>query len=95
MDVVPAQRINRTHPLENVIVEPKKIDEALQHNSWIEAIHEELLQFKRQEVWTLVDLPLGQTAIGISCNDLSSRNIAISSKNENDAVDKPISSNMC
>ncbi|KAI3725007.1 hypothetical protein L1987_64778 [Smallanthus sonchifolius] len=31
----------------------------------------------------------------VSCNDLSSRNIAISSKNENGAADKPISSNLC
>ncbi|KAI3762713.1 hypothetical protein L1987_53154 [Smallanthus sonchifolius] len=45
-------------------VEPKKIDEALKHNSWIEAMQEELLQFKRQDLWKLVDLPPGQTAIG-------------------------------
>ncbi|KAI3687049.1 hypothetical protein L1987_80739 [Smallanthus sonchifolius] len=44
-------------------VEPKKIDEALKHNSWIEAMQEELLQFKRQDVWKLVDLPPGQTTI--------------------------------
>ncbi|KAI3732632.1 hypothetical protein L1987_63839 [Smallanthus sonchifolius] len=46
------------------VVEPKKIDEALKHSSWIEAMKEELLQFKRQEVWKLVDLPPGQSAIG-------------------------------
>ncbi|KAI3814170.1 hypothetical protein L1987_18917 [Smallanthus sonchifolius] len=45
-------------------VEPKRIDEALKHNSWIEAMQEELLQFKRQDVWKLVNLPPGQTAIG-------------------------------
>ncbi|GKC22982.1 putative ribonuclease H-like domain-containing protein, partial [Tanacetum coccineum] len=32
--------------------------------SWIEAMQEELLQFKLQEVWTLVDLPNGKKAIG-------------------------------
>ncbi|GJY60798.1 putative ribonuclease H-like domain-containing protein [Tanacetum coccineum] len=32
--------------------------------SWIEAIQEELLQYKLQEVWTLVDLPNGKRPIG-------------------------------
>ncbi|GJS94869.1 ribonuclease H-like domain-containing protein [Tanacetum coccineum] len=32
--------------------------------SWIEAMQEELLQFKLQKVWTLVDLPKGKRAIG-------------------------------
>nr|GEV26188.1 putative ribonuclease H-like domain-containing protein [Tanacetum cinerariifolium] len=38
--------------------------QALKDPNWIEAIHEELLQFKLQEVWTLVDLPYGKRAIG-------------------------------
>nr|GEV92194.1 hypothetical protein [Tanacetum cinerariifolium] len=37
--------------------EPKKVIYALKEPSWIEAIQEELLQLKLQEVWTLVDLP--------------------------------------
>nr|GEX67583.1 hypothetical protein [Tanacetum cinerariifolium] len=37
---------------------------ALKDPSWIEAMQEELLQFKLQEVWTLVDLPYGKRAIG-------------------------------
>ncbi|GJT05881.1 putative ribonuclease H-like domain-containing protein [Tanacetum coccineum] len=44
--------------------EPKKVIHALKDPSWIEAIQEELLQFKLQEVWTLVDLPNGKRAIG-------------------------------
>ncbi|GJV56036.1 ribonuclease H-like domain-containing protein [Tanacetum coccineum] len=44
--------------------EPKKIIQALKYPSWIEAMQEELLQFKLQQVWTLVDLPLGKRAIG-------------------------------
>ncbi|GJW11548.1 putative ribonuclease H-like domain-containing protein [Tanacetum coccineum] len=42
-------------------------DNSLMHEglrSWIEAMHEELVQFKLQEVWTLVDLPNGKRAIG-------------------------------
>ncbi|GJT01342.1 putative ribonuclease H-like domain-containing protein [Tanacetum coccineum] len=44
--------------------EPKKVIHALNDPSWIEAMQEELLQFKLQEVWTLVDLPNGKRAIG-------------------------------
>nr|GFA57601.1 putative ribonuclease H-like domain-containing protein [Tanacetum cinerariifolium] len=40
-------------------VEPKKISDALQDPSWVEAMQEELLQFKIQNVWTLVDCPKG------------------------------------
>ncbi|GJS80495.1 hypothetical protein Tco_0730376 [Tanacetum coccineum] len=38
--------------------------QALTDPSWIEAMQEELLQFKLQKVWTLVDLPKGKRAIG-------------------------------
>ena len=44
----------------------KKVHEALKEPSWIEAMQEELLQFKLQKVWSLVDLPKGQRAIGTS-----------------------------
>nr|GEW81651.1 hypothetical protein [Tanacetum cinerariifolium] len=44
--------------------EPKKVIHALKDPSWIEAMQEELLQFKLQEVWTLVDLPNEKRAIG-------------------------------
>ncbi|GJR45813.1 putative ribonuclease H-like domain-containing protein [Tanacetum coccineum] len=43
--------------------EPKKVIH-LKDPSWIEAMQEELLQFKLQEVWTLVELPNGKRAIG-------------------------------
>ncbi|GKB48056.1 putative ribonuclease H-like domain-containing protein [Tanacetum coccineum] len=44
--------------------EPTKISQALDDESWVEAMQEELLQFKIQKVWTLVDLPRGKKAIG-------------------------------
>ncbi|GJT38685.1 putative ribonuclease H-like domain-containing protein [Tanacetum coccineum] len=44
--------------------EPKKISEALQDDSWVQAMQEELLQFKLQQVWVLVDLPHGMKVIG-------------------------------
>nr|GEX01312.1 putative ribonuclease H-like domain-containing protein [Tanacetum cinerariifolium] len=44
--------------------EPKRVHQALKDPSWIEAMQEELLQFKMQKVWILVDLPHGKRAIG-------------------------------
>nr|GFC46322.1 putative ribonuclease H-like domain-containing protein [Tanacetum cinerariifolium] len=43
--------------------EPKRVHQALKDPSWIEAMHEELFQFKMQKVWILVDLPHGKRAI--------------------------------
>ncbi|GKF09581.1 putative ribonuclease H-like domain-containing protein, partial [Tanacetum coccineum] len=45
-------------------IEPKKISEALEDEGWVDAMQEELLQFKIQEVWILIDLPYGKKAIG-------------------------------
>nr|GFA78585.1 hypothetical protein [Tanacetum cinerariifolium] len=44
--------------------EPKRVHQALKDPNWIEAMQEELLQFKMQKVWVLVDLPHGKRAIG-------------------------------
>nr|GEV96154.1 retrovirus-related Pol polyprotein from transposon TNT 1-94 [Tanacetum cinerariifolium] len=43
--------------------EPKRVHQALKDPSWIEAMQEELLQFKMQKVWVLVDLPHGKREI--------------------------------
>ncbi|GKB40405.1 putative ribonuclease H-like domain-containing protein [Tanacetum coccineum] len=43
---------------------PRTISQALKDESWVEAMQEELLQFKLQQVWVLVDLPFGKKAIG-------------------------------
>ncbi|GKG00491.1 putative ribonuclease H-like domain-containing protein, partial [Tanacetum coccineum] len=43
--------------------EPKKVIQALTDPNWIEAMQDELLQFKRHKVWTLVNLPNGKRAI--------------------------------
>ncbi|GJX46777.1 hypothetical protein Tco_0271967 [Tanacetum coccineum] len=56
----PTLRIHNIHQKE----EPKKIAEALQDDSWVQAMQEELLQFKLQQVWVLVDLPHGMKVIG-------------------------------
>nr|GEX84858.1 hypothetical protein [Tanacetum cinerariifolium] len=44
-------------------MEPKKLSQALNDESWVEAMQEELLQFSLQNVWRLVDLPYGKKAI--------------------------------
>ncbi|GJV23214.1 putative ribonuclease H-like domain-containing protein [Tanacetum coccineum] len=64
-------------------VEPKKVIQALTDPSWIEAMHDELLQFKLQKVWTLVDLPYGKRAIGtkwVYRNKKDERGIVIRNK---------------
>nr|GFA44746.1 putative ribonuclease H-like domain-containing protein [Tanacetum cinerariifolium] len=63
--------------------EPKKVIQALKDLSWIEAMQEKLLQFKLQDVWTLVDLPYGKRAIGLKWvfeNKLDERGIVIRNK---------------
>nr|GEX51171.1 putative ribonuclease H-like domain-containing protein [Tanacetum cinerariifolium] len=39
------------------------ISQALEDKSWVDALQEEMLQFKIQNVWILVDLPFGKKAI--------------------------------
>ncbi|GJZ41461.1 retrovirus-related pol polyprotein from transposon TNT 1-94, partial [Tanacetum coccineum] len=63
--------------------EPKKVVQALKGPRWIEAMQEELLQFKFQQVWTLVDLPHGKRAIGtkwVYRNKKDERGIVIKNK---------------
>ena len=45
-------------------VKPTKVEEAFQDESWVEAMHDELLQFQRDDVWTLVPRPEGKHIIG-------------------------------
>src|SRR3990170_5839884 len=44
--------------------EPKNVQMALKEPSWVEAMQEELGQFEKLQVWELVDLPVGEHAIG-------------------------------
>ncbi|GJR46754.1 putative ribonuclease H-like domain-containing protein [Tanacetum coccineum] len=63
-DLHSAPQIRRMTKNSKEHVEPKKVIQALTDPSWIEAMQDELLQFKLQKVWTLVDLPYGKRAIG-------------------------------
>ncbi|GKD13727.1 putative ribonuclease H-like domain-containing protein [Tanacetum coccineum] len=63
--------------------EPKTISQALEDESWVEAMQEELLQFKLQKVWILVDLPSGKKAIGtkwVFRNKRDERSIVVKNK---------------
>ncbi|GKA23527.1 putative ribonuclease H-like domain-containing protein [Tanacetum coccineum] len=72
----PTLRIHNIHPKSQILgdpksavqtrskEEPKKISEALQDDSWVQAMQDELLLFKLQQVWVLVDLPHGMKVIG-------------------------------
>ncbi|GJX55875.1 putative ribonuclease H-like domain-containing protein [Tanacetum coccineum] len=69
--------------------EPKKVIQALMDPSWIEAMQDELLQFKLQKVWTLVDLPNGKRAIGtkwVYKNKKDERGIVIKNKARIEAI---------
>ncbi|GJX13093.1 putative ribonuclease H-like domain-containing protein [Tanacetum coccineum] len=57
----------------------------LHHNKpcWVEAMQEELLQFKLQKVWVLVDLPYGKKVIGtkwVFRNKRDERSIVVKNK---------------
>ncbi|GJV00804.1 putative ribonuclease H-like domain-containing protein [Tanacetum coccineum] len=85
----PNTRIHKDHSLDHVIgdiqsgEEPKRVTKALSDSAWVEAMQEELLQFKLQKVWVLVDLPKGKRAIGtkwIFRNKKDERGIVIRNK---------------
>ncbi|GJW58715.1 putative ribonuclease H-like domain-containing protein [Tanacetum coccineum] len=63
--------------------ELKTISQALQDESWVEAMQEELLQFKLQKVWVLVDFPYGKKVIGtkwVFRNKRDERSIVVKNK---------------
>nr|GEW03454.1 hypothetical protein [Tanacetum cinerariifolium] len=95
---IPTTRIHKDHPVSQIIgdlssttqtrsmtraEEPKRVHQALKDPSWIKAMQEELLQFKIQKVWVLVDLPYGKRAIGtkwVYRNKKDERGIVIRNK---------------
>ncbi|GJV41330.1 putative ribonuclease H-like domain-containing protein [Tanacetum coccineum] len=67
----------------SAVYEGKTHEDLHTYPSWIEAMQEELLQFKLQQVWTLVDLPHGKRAIGtkwVYMNKKDERGIVIRNK---------------
>jgi hypothetical protein len=48
-----------------LFIEPKKMDEALKDVDWVNAMHEELNNFKSNQVLELVERPNDHNVIGI------------------------------
>ncbi|GJR69811.1 retrovirus-related pol polyprotein from transposon TNT 1-94 [Tanacetum coccineum] len=64
-------------------LKPKKLIEALEEEGWIIAMQEELNQFERNKVWTLVPKPYGKTIIRtkwIKKNKMDENGIVIKNK---------------
>ncbi|KAK8933646.1 hypothetical protein KSP39_PZI015791 [Platanthera zijinensis] len=64
-------------------IEPKKFEEAIQDQHWIDAMQEELNQFRRCNVWELVPKPRGHNIIGtkwIYRNKLDESGIIVKNK---------------
>ncbi|GJZ54223.1 ribonuclease H-like domain-containing protein [Tanacetum coccineum] len=66
----------------NENIELTSIAKALSDSSWVEAMQEELLQFKLQQVWILVDLPSGKRAIGGSFRTRKMKGAVIRNKSK-------------
>nr|GEV15340.1 reverse transcriptase domain-containing protein [Tanacetum cinerariifolium] len=80
VSLIPTTRVQKDHPKGQIIRDPNlntqtrrminfseetaMVIHALKDPSRVKAMQEELLQFKLQDVWTLVDLPYGKRAIG-------------------------------
>ncbi|GJR35114.1 putative ribonuclease H-like domain-containing protein [Tanacetum coccineum] len=92
---IPTLRVHKDHPKGQILGDPKSavqtrgkiqkaysVQQALDER-WVEAMQEELLQFKLQQVWILVDLPFGKKAIGtkwIFKNKRDERSIVVKNK---------------
>ncbi|GJZ91658.1 retrovirus-related pol polyprotein from transposon TNT 1-94 [Tanacetum coccineum] len=88
----PNTRIHKDHPIKNVIgdvkssIQTRRITKSTSEQGFlsaVEPIQEELLQFKLQQVWKLVDLPNRKRAIGtkwIFKNKKDERGIMIRNK---------------
>ncbi|GJR14455.1 ribonuclease H-like domain, reverse transcriptase, RNA-dependent DNA polymerase [Tanacetum coccineum] len=71
-------KVNKT-----TTVEPRSVAQALEDPSWVDAMQEEMQQFKFQNVWVLVDFPKGKYAIGtkwILKNKRDARGIVVRNK---------------
>ncbi|GJY24837.1 putative ribonuclease H-like domain-containing protein [Tanacetum coccineum] len=88
---IPTLRVHKDHPKGQILGNPKsavqtrgKIQKASSvQQALVEAMQEELLQFKLQKVWVLVDLPYGKKVIGtkwVFKNKRDERSIVVKNK---------------
>ncbi|XP_035844043.1 uncharacterized protein LOC110906425 [Helianthus annuus] len=62
---------------------PRDIEDAIQDSSWVQAMQEELSQFRKLKVWELVDLPEGKFPIDtkwVFRNKMDDRGVVIKNK---------------
>ena len=73
VQVLQPTNVARDHPLDSIIgehfsfvssIEPEKIDESLLDIDWVNAMHEEVNNFRRNQVWELVERPKNHIIIG-------------------------------
>nr|GFA72823.1 hypothetical protein [Tanacetum cinerariifolium] len=65
-------RVHSIHPTTQILRDPNsavhtrsKVNKSSGAHAFVDAMQEELLQFKTQNVWILVDLPFGKKVVGI------------------------------
>ncbi|GJS04984.1 putative ribonuclease H-like domain-containing protein [Tanacetum coccineum] len=78
---IPTTRIDKDRPKDQIIGDLTRF--LMNMLCWVEAMQEELLQFKLQKVWALVDLPNGERAIGtkwVFRNKKDKRGIVVKNK---------------
>ncbi|GJR22873.1 copia protein [Tanacetum coccineum] len=67
---IPTTRIHKDHPKDQIIgdinsaTQTRRMTKISEEHVMIEAMQDDLLQFRSQKVWRLVDLPKGKHAIG-------------------------------
>ena len=64
-------------------VEPAKVEDAIQDERWVKVMHDELQQFQRNDIWTLVPRLEGVNIIGtkwIFCNKTNEEGNVICNK---------------
>ncbi|GJQ99974.1 ribonuclease H-like domain-containing protein [Tanacetum coccineum] len=93
---IPTSRIHSINPTTQILRDLKsavqtrsKISEALEDESWVDAMQEELFQFKIQKVWILVDLPYRKKLIGnkwVYRNKKDERGVVVRNKARNEAI---------
>ncbi|GKB15620.1 retrovirus-related pol polyprotein from transposon TNT 1-94 [Tanacetum coccineum] len=54
---------NRSFPDDEFLIKPKRVIKAIEEEGWVITMQEELHQFKRNNVWTLVHAPYRKTII--------------------------------
>ncbi|GJT60890.1 ribonuclease H-like domain-containing protein [Tanacetum coccineum] len=88
----PTTRIHKDHPLKQIIRDIHSVPQTRRMTKNVtehEVMQEELLQFKLQQVWTLMDLPHGKRAIGtkwVYKNKKDERGIIIKNKARIEAI---------